>query len=169
MSSECIELKNIKYKSMLLTGKTDEVEETVENLSNLDHFLAGEQKSSSNEAWTKLDKTTKLMKFNEFSQLYCEENNYNESDKTSLALFLHTNLDRKRLLKTKEVLYDKDSGKIREIPALMYSISSRKFTLKRCDKRQSTLKSLAPKKNRVKKTDGKTDSKATNSLDNTNP
>ena len=60
--------------------------------------------------------------------------------------FLHTNLDRKRLLKAKEVVYDKDNGKILSIPALMYSTSTKKFTLKRCDKRPSTLKSLAPKK-----------------------
>ena len=33
----------------------------------------------------------------------------------------------------------------------MYNTASKKFTLKRCEKRQSTLKSLAPKKSRVKK------------------
>ena len=38
MSNECIELRTIKYKSMLLTGKADEVKETVENISNLDNF-----------------------------------------------------------------------------------------------------------------------------------
>ena len=59
MSNECVELKNIKYKSMLLNGNGDEKEETVENLSNLDVFLADEKKSISNEPWTKLDKTTK--------------------------------------------------------------------------------------------------------------
>ena len=31
-NNECIELKNIKYKSMLLSGNADEVKETVENL-----------------------------------------------------------------------------------------------------------------------------------------
>ena len=66
MSNECVELKNIKYKSMLLNGNGDEKEETVENLSNLDVFLADEKKSISNEPWTKLDKTTKLLKFNDF-------------------------------------------------------------------------------------------------------
>ena len=40
------------------------------------------------------------------------ENNYNETDKKDLYTFLHTNLDRKRLLKAKEVVYDKDNGKI---------------------------------------------------------
>jgi len=155
MSNECIELRTIKYKSMLLTGKADEVKETVENISNLDNFLAGEKKNSSNEAWPKLDKTTKLTKFNEFSESYCEDNNHTNKD--LLALFLHTNLDRKRLIKAKEVIYDKDTGKILEIPSLTYNTSSKKFTLKRCEKRQSTLNSLAPKKNReMKHTDVET-------------
>ena len=40
MSNECVELKNIKYKSMLLNGNGDEKEETVENLSNSRCFLS---------------------------------------------------------------------------------------------------------------------------------
>lgn len=153
MSNECIELKNIKYKSMLLSGNSEEPIETVENLSNLEHFLAGEKKNSSNEVWTKLDKTTKLLKFDEFTNEYCREHNHGKDDKNELFIFLHTNLDRKRLLKVKEVIYDKDIGKIKSIPSLMYNSSTKKFTLKRCDKRPSTLKSLAPKKNKNKKTD----------------
>lgn len=153
MSNECIELKNIKYKSMLLSGNSEEPIETVENLSNLEHFLAGEKKNSSNEVWTKLDKTTKLLKFDEFTNEYCREHNHGKDDKNELFIFLHTNLDRKRLLKVKEVIYDKDTGKIKSIPSLMYNSSTKKFTLKRCDKRPSTLKSLAPKKNKNKKTD----------------
>ena len=153
MSNECVELKNIKYKSMLLNGNGDEKEETVENLSNLDLFLADEKKSISNEPWTKLDKTTKLLKFNDFIDEYIEQHKYSQDDKTSLFNFLSTNLDRKRLLKTKEVLYNKETGKILSIPSLIYNTGAKKFTLKRCDKRQSTLKSLAPKKNRVKKND----------------
>ena len=151
MSNECVELKNIKYKSMLLSGNSEEPVETVENMSNLDQFLAGEKKISSNEVWTKLDKTTKLIKFDEFVNEYCNENNYTSQDKVALNVFLNTNLDRKRLLKAKEVIYDKESGKIKSIPSLTYNTASKKFTLKRCDKRQSTLKSLAPKKSRVKK------------------
>lgn len=151
MSNECVELKNIKYKSMLLSGNSEEPVETVENMSNLDHFLAGEKKNSSNEVWTKLDKTTKIIKFDEFVTEYCNENNYSSQDKVDLNIFLNTNLDRKRLLKAKEVIYDKETGKIKSIPSLTYNTTSKKFTLKRCEKRQSTLKSLAPKKSRVKK------------------
>lgn len=146
MKDECVELKNIKYKSMLLNNTIEEKEETKENMSNLDEFLEGEKKNNSGDPWTKLDKTSKLLKFNEFVCSYCSEHNYSEEDKTDLITMLSTNLDRKKLLKAKEVVYDKDNGKIISIPALQYNPTVKKFTLKRCDKRPSTLKSLAPKK-----------------------
>lgn len=146
MKDECVELKNIKYKSMLLNNTIEEKEETKENMSNLDEFLEGEKKNNTGDPWAKLDKTSKLLKFNEFVYSYCNEHNYSGEDKTDLIKMLSTNLDRKKLLKTKEVVYDKDNGKIISIPALHYNVSTKKFTLKRCDKRPSTLKSLAPKK-----------------------
>lgn len=147
MNNECVELKNIKYKSMLLTGNLDEKEETVENMSNLDIFLEGEKKAKTNEPWTKLDKTTKLLKFTEYAEEYCSKNEYNNSENKELLAFLSNNLDRKRLLKAKEVVYNKETGKIESIPSLLFNTTTKKFTLKRSDKRQSTLKSLAPKKN----------------------
>ena len=70
MTDECVELKNIKYKSMLLNSSNEEVEETVENLSNLESFLQEEKNNSSNEPWIKLNKTTKLIKFHEFVEKY---------------------------------------------------------------------------------------------------
>lgn len=150
--TECIELKNIKYKSMLLSGNTkDDVKETVENMSNLDIFLNDEKQTVTNEPWTKLDKTTKLQKFKEYVELNYKEETTDE--KNSLYRVLAINLDRKKLLKAKDVLYDKDTGVITSIPVLQFNPTTKKFTLKRCEKRQSTLKSLAPKKNRIKKND----------------
>ena len=98
-----------------------------------------------------MNKTIKLVKFQEFVNKYQIDNNITDQEKIDLFKFLANNLDRKRFLKTKEVNYDKDNGIILSIPSLFYNSSNKKFTLKRCDKRQSTLKSLAPKKNRNKK------------------
>jgi hypothetical protein len=153
-ADECVELKNIKYKSMLLNNNSEEVEETVENMSNLNDFLEDEKKNNSGEPWAKLDKTSKLLKFSEFATIYCDENNYN-NDKQLLINMLSSNLDRKKLLKAKEVLYDKELGKIISIPSLIYNTTTKKFTLKRADKRPSTLKSLAPKKMKNIKKDKK--------------
>lgn len=151
MTDECVELKNIKYKSMLLNGSNEEVKETVENVSNLDSFIEEKKQIISNEPWIKLNKTTKLIKFQEFVEKYSINNKLNQDETTDLFTFLSTSLDRKRFLKTKEVIYDKDSGVIISIPSLFYNSSNKKFTIKRSDKRQSTLKSLAPKKNKNKK------------------
>ena len=148
---ECVELKNIKYKSMLLTGNNDEVKETVENISNFDTFLEDNSFNHSNEPWIKLDKTTKLIKFKQFIDKYAIDNKLSNEEISDLSKFLSSNLDRKRFLKAKEVNYDKDNGIILSIPSLLYNSSTKKFTLKRSDKRQSTLKSLAPKKCRNKK------------------
>ena len=150
MSDECVELKNIKYKSMLLSGNSEEKKVTVENLSNLDNFLEEEKKTSSYEPWPKLDKSTKLNKINKFVEKYCLDNNYSDSEKKSLLNYLYTCIDRKRLLRAKEVIYNKETGTILSIPLLIYNSNTKKFTLKRCEKRQSTLKCLAPKKNKSK-------------------
>jgi hypothetical protein len=48
----------------------------------------------------------------------------------------------------KEVIYDKNTGLIKNIPGLLYNKSSNHFTLKNVDNRHvSTAKSLMPKKN----------------------
>jgi hypothetical protein len=60
-------------------------------------------------------------------------------------------IDQKKLMRAKDVIYDKVSGAITSIPCLIYHAGFKKFTLKRCEKRQSTLKSLAPTTSMSKK------------------
>jgi hypothetical protein len=61
-------------------------------------------------------------------------------------------LDKEKLQRVKEVDYKKDCGTITNIPALYFEKTSRKFTLKRCEKRMNTLKSLSkPKKSKKSK------------------
>ena len=68
-----------------------------------------------------------------------------------LKQYLTLSLDKKKIQHVKDVLYDKATGKIKAIPSLHFNPATRKFTLKRCEKRVSTLKSLG----RGKKIDGK--------------
>ena len=141
---DCIELRNIKYKSMLLK-KTSPKQVTKHNL-NIDDFLEKERTQNKEDQWVKLDKTMKMKKVSAFVETYASENVLCVKDKIALSEFLTCSLDQKKLFKTKEVLYDKVTGTIKSIPCLVYCPTSvKKFTLKRCEKRQSTLKSLAPK------------------------
>ena len=147
-SSECQELKNLKYKTLLLNGvPLQEIKSSSSNdLSNLDKFLENEKNNNVNEPWCKLNKTIKTKKIQEYVEIYKEQNNLNDEESGNLFLFLKDCIDRKKLQRVKDVIYDKDNGNIKEIPALFYVKSIKHFTLKNIDKRVSTLKSLAPKK-----------------------
>jgi len=143
---ECQELKNIKYKTMLLNGVPLHETKVANDISNLDKFLEEEKNNNSNEPWCKLNKTIKYKKLIEYSEIYKKNKSLNEEETKLLNIFLKDSLDKKKLSRVKDVIYDKDNGIIKEIPALTYIKLTKHFTLKNIDKRVSTLKSLAPKK-----------------------
>jgi hypothetical protein len=143
---ECHELKNIKYKTMLLNGVSLMETKSSDNISNLDKFLETEKNNNNIEPWCKLNKTMKTKKLCDFVQTYGTQNNLGEEETNAMILFLKDSLDKKKLSRVKDVIYDKGTGIIKDIPALVYTKSNKHFTLKNIDKRVSTLKSLAPKK-----------------------
>lgn len=146
VTNECQELKNIKYKSMLLNGAPLKEIKSSNDLSNLDKFLENEKNVNVNEPWCKLNKTIKIKKLIEYADIYKQHNNLTSEEEQSLVLFFKDCLDRKKLQRVKDVIYDKDNGNIKDIPALHFIKITKHFTLKNLDKRVSTLKSLAPKK-----------------------
>jgi hypothetical protein len=83
----------------------------------------------------------------EFVDSYGSENKLDGEECSMLTTFLKDSLDKKKLSRVKDVIYDKVTGAVKDIPALVYNKSNKHFTLKNMDnKRVSTLKSLAPKK-----------------------
>ena len=141
--------KPVKYNSPFLNNlynSSQNANKYENNLDNLDKFLENEKTNNANEPWSKLDKTAKLKKLILYATSYKENNNLDENEYASLIDFFKTCLNKKKLHRVKDVIYDKDNGAIKEIPALLYNKSSNHFTLKNLDKRASTSKSLAPKK-----------------------
>ena len=145
-NNECQELKNIKYKTMLLNGAPIQETKSSNDLSNLDKFLENEKNNNSNEPWCKLNKTIKTKKLIDYVEIYSKEKGLSADESKALLVFLKDCLDKKKLARVKDVVYDKDTGTVKEIPALVYTKANKHFTLKNIDKRVSTLKSLAPKK-----------------------
>jgi hypothetical protein len=146
IKNECQELKNIKYKTMLLNGAPIVETKSSNDMTNLDKFLETEKNNNNNEPWCKLNKTVKIKKLTEFVDAYSQENKLSVDESKSLIAFLKDCLDKKKLARVKDVNYDKETGIVKEIPALVYTKSNKHFTLKNIDKRVSTLKSLAPKR-----------------------
>lgn len=111
---------------------------------NIDAILENEKNTNKSEPWNKLDKSSKVIKLREFSTRHGKEHELNEREITALYQFLVSNLEQKKLARAKDVVYDKVTGLVTSIPCLLFNAALKKFTLKRCEKRQSTLKSLAP-------------------------
>jgi len=145
-TEECVELKNIKYKTMLLSGVPIHETKSANDLSNLEKFLENEQNNNKNEPWCKLDKTIKTKKLLDYVNLYKVENKLDDEESELLVTFFKDCLDRKKFQRVKDVVYDKTTGLIKEIPALSYTKSTKHFTLKNIDKRVTTQKSLPAKK-----------------------
>ena len=148
MADECVELKNIKYQTMLLNGN-HKIDSNKQNSDNLTDFLNKEKELNSQKPWNKLGKGTKIKKLNEFAEKYGSEHKYSEAKKESLKEYLLKCLDRKRLQRVKDIIYDKIKGEIKTVPGLLFQ--KNKFTIKRSDKKNNTLKGLAPTNKKKKK------------------
>ena len=140
---ECLDLKNIQYKTMLLNGKNSKLS-TYSNTSAtvIEEQLQKEMNITKNLSWTKLDRGEKMKKLKEYATKYIQNNDIDiETD--NLYQYLIDSLDRNRLQKVKEINYNKNNGTIESIPCLIFNTSSNRFTLKKNDKRVSTLSSLS--------------------------
>ena len=146
---ECLELKNIKYQTMLLNNNT-KIYETTPNTSNIENFLEKELEANNNKPWTKLGKGAKLKKINEYVNIYSEEKKHTEDQKKKLKRYLLSCLERKKLQKTKDVNYCIKTNKILSIPALIYNESSRKFTLRKNEKKTPKNNNTKNKTNKIR-------------------
>ena len=101
------------------------------SLDNLNVFLENEKQHNMQDNWSKLNKTSKLMKLYEFSDMYAGE--CEELDKDELKKFLKDCLDKKKLGRVKDVVYDKHTGVVSAIHGLVYYKHMKKFSLRSGD------------------------------------
>lgn len=140
---ECQDLKNLQYKTMLMKGKrTPLLPKTPGDTAGIEEILEQEMSLNKNISWSRLDRSVKMKKLQEYAKAYSDKKNLTEKDSLRLSKYLSSALERNRLHKVKEVKYNKETEEIEDIPCLVYSKDTRKFTLKRGDKRVSTLSSL---------------------------
>ena len=133
-----------KYKN-IIHNLTTETTET--SYSAIDQMLEKEKQHNKTETWNKLDKTIKIQKLHQFAEKYGKEHALPMKEVKSLKAFFLDCLEKNKLQKTKDVIYDKEKREITSIPALHFNTISHNFTLKIIDtKRVSTLKSLTPKR-----------------------
>lgn len=113
---------------------------------NIDELLEKEKINNKNENWNKLDKTMKIQKLHAFAEKYGKDNSLAIKNIKMLKTFFNQCLEKNKLNKIKDVVYNKEKHEVESIPSLLFNSTTRNFTLKQTDKRVSTIKSLAPKK-----------------------
>ena len=125
----------------------NEIDETEPPVDNIDSMLDRERQRNKCDNWIKLDKTAKLHRLHSFAETYGRDHSMPSKDIKLLKNFFNSCLDKNKLSKSKDVVYNKEEMKIISIPALHFNQLNHNFTLKIMDtKRVSTLKSLTPKR-----------------------
>ena len=115
-------------------------------LNAIDKILDSERQHNKTETWNKLDKTVKMEKLQHFAEKYGREQALPVKEIKALKAFFIDCLDKGKLQKTKDVVYNKDDREITSIPCLHFNVDKKCFTLRASSKRVSTLKSLTPKR-----------------------
>lgn len=116
-------------------------------MSSLDNLLELEKQQNKREHWNKLDKTQKTQILHAFAENYGRENALPMKEVKTLKLFFNECLEKGKLNKTKDVVYNRETRSLESIPSLFYNTEKKHFILKNVEgKRVSTLKSLTPKR-----------------------
>ena len=143
---ECIQLKNINYQSMLQKKNTP-IDSGKMETEDINKYLYQEQTKGNRQhkPWSKLEKGLKQKKLYIYVEKLSKKHNLNAKELINLKKYIKTQLERKKLQRIKDVIYDSEKGTIIDIPGLTFNNENRKFILRKVDKKGSTLKSLAPK------------------------
>ena len=125
------------------------------NLSTLEDMLETEKQNNKLAAWNKLDKMSRVQKLHAFAEKYGREHGLPVKEIRNLKVFFTGSLDKGRLNRAKDVIYDRENREVKSIPTLHFNNDSKSFTLRNLDetKRVSTLKCLTPNRRTPKQSE----------------
>lgn len=133
------------------TNHSESRSASLRDFDSLDAMLETETQENKAKPWNKLDKTQKIQKLHAYAEKYVREKSLPIKEEKVLKTFFKDQLEMGFLLKTKEVIYNKDMREITHIPGLLFHEDNMVFELKTADalKTVSAMKSLTPKMHAV--------------------
>jgi hypothetical protein len=139
--------KNVKKDKVPFLNKMEPSQTTTISINKLDSLLEKEKQNQKCEQWNKIDKTVKTQILHSYAEKYGQTNKLPTKEIKKLKLFFSESLNKGKLQKNKDLVYNRETQQIQSIPALFFNTEKNNFTLRITDsKRISTLKSLTPKK-----------------------
>jgi hypothetical protein len=139
--SDCKEYNSLKYKTMIMTGTN--IEPTLDtNEEKINMFLNMDMEKNKKGVWSKLSKTEKVKKIkNYIKNVLAKEHDLTEGELLNANKFFSLWMDRKKLSKNNELIYNQEGGLIESIEGLTFNVETRKFTIN-CDKPISKKKTV---------------------------
>ena len=141
---ECPELRNIRFRSGHSRNNANMTEP--DEIAAVEAILDNESSERKPQPWSRLDRAVRIKKLMAYADRLIAEDKLDDNQSTSLKESLKLGAQRRRLERARDVDYDQSTGLVKAVPNLVYNQGARRYTLKRSDKRPSTLKSLAPAK-----------------------
>jgi len=138
-ASDSSELNNLRYKTGCMRKPR---QEPLHDASSVDQILETESASRGAKPWQRLNRTDRVAKLRAFAVAYCDKHELDATERVDLERTLLAGLERRRLTGARDVVYDAQNGVLTAIPCLCHQPQAKRFTLKRPDRRVSTLKSL---------------------------
>ena len=142
VKEECQELRNIRFRSG--SGTSVAPEAASEEASAVEAILDTESSERRCRPWSRLDPAVRARKLHDYAEVLIAEQSLDAHQAESLKEAFRMGAQRRRLERARDVQYDRTTEAVVAVPNLIYNQTSRRYTLKRSDKRVSTLKSLAP-------------------------
>ena len=151
----CKEYNSLKYKTMIMTGEN--MEKQIMNETNeetLHSFLMQERNQNKRQSWGKLSKTYKIQKIQKYvNQSLRDKYQLSNEECIQTMTYIRHLLERKKLTKASEIIYDEESGDVTQIPMICFQNQARKFTLnkeiKLPSKKAKTIKKKVQKQNKI--------------------
>ncbi len=142
--SDCKEYNSLKYKTMIMTGTN--IESSLDtNEEKINMFLSMDMEKNKKGVWSKLSKTEKVKKIkNYIKTILLKEHDLTDAEVLNATKFFSLLMDRKKLSKNNELIYNQDGGLIESIEGLTFNPETRKFTIN-CEKppaKKKTVKNI---------------------------
>ena len=129
MNDECKEFNNLKYRTLISTGTN--IESNIDTSEDaINNFLNMDIENNKKGIWSKLTKTEKIKKIKQYinEKLKVEYNLTDEEIVYTIKVFTIM-IDRKKLSKNNELIYNQENGFIEQIGGLVFNIETRKFNI----------------------------------------
>ena len=100
-------------------------------MEEMNILLKDEIISNKKDVWVKLNRKSKCGKLKQFANDFAIEKSLLAKQKEDLEKFLLDAIEQKKLLRAKEIDYNKEMGKIISIPSLVYNKTNGSFSFHR--------------------------------------